>query len=51
MTFTLAEKTACHRLVEMGLEEDVGTGDLTSQAVIPEAFRGRALILETGSFT
>ncbi|HEV3258823.1 MAG TPA: carboxylating nicotinate-nucleotide diphosphorylase [Gemmataceae bacterium] len=46
MTFTDAEAAACRRLVEMGLEEDLGTaGDLTSQAVIPEHLAGRAVFV------
>jgi nicotinate-nucleotide pyrophosphorylase (carboxylating) len=43
--FTPAETLACRRLVELALEEDVGAGDLTSQAVIPEALEGRAVFV------
>ncbi|HEX5269815.1 MAG TPA: carboxylating nicotinate-nucleotide diphosphorylase, partial [Gemmataceae bacterium] len=35
----------CRRLVELALQEDVGAGDLTSQAVIPEALDGRAVFV------
>jgi nicotinate-nucleotide pyrophosphorylase (carboxylating) len=41
--FTAAETSACRRLVEMALEEDLGpAGDLTSQTVIPAGLEGRA---------
>jgi nicotinate-nucleotide pyrophosphorylase (carboxylating) len=43
--FTPAETIACRRLVELALQEDVGAGDLTSQAVIPEALAGRAVVV------
>ncbi|HMC90761.1 MAG TPA: carboxylating nicotinate-nucleotide diphosphorylase [Gemmataceae bacterium] len=43
MGFTPEETLACRRLVEMALEEDLGTtGDLTSKAVIPADLQGRA---------
>jgi nicotinate-nucleotide pyrophosphorylase (carboxylating) len=42
MSFTRPEALTCRHLVELALQEDVGTGDLTSQAVIPEALGGRA---------
>jgi nicotinate-nucleotide pyrophosphorylase (carboxylating) len=43
MTFSPAETAACRRLVEMALEEDLGTaGDVTSQAVIPPDLQGEA---------
>lgn len=48
-TFSPAEIAACRRLVEMGLEEDVGAGDLTCQAVIPEASQGSAVFVARGS--
>jgi nicotinate-nucleotide pyrophosphorylase (carboxylating) len=48
-TFTPAEIAACRRLVEMGLEEDVGVGDLTCQAVIPESRQGRAVFVVRGA--
>jgi nicotinate-nucleotide pyrophosphorylase (carboxylating) len=42
MTFSPAENAACRRLVDLALEEDLGTtGDLTSQAVIPETLAGK----------
>jgi nicotinate-nucleotide pyrophosphorylase (carboxylating) len=45
-TFTPAETAACQRLVEMALEEDLGTGgDLTSQAVIPADLPGKAIFV------
>jgi nicotinate-nucleotide pyrophosphorylase (carboxylating) len=40
--FKPSEIIACRRLVELALAEDVGPGDLTSQAVIAEALEGRA---------
>jgi nicotinate-nucleotide pyrophosphorylase (carboxylating) len=41
--FTAAETAACSRLIALALEEDLdAVGDLTSQAVIPEALSGRA---------
>ncbi|HXG12306.1 MAG TPA: carboxylating nicotinate-nucleotide diphosphorylase [Gemmataceae bacterium] len=44
--FTPAETAACQRLIELALEEDLGTGgDLTSQAVIPEPLEGAAVIV------
>lgn len=43
--FTPAETIACRRLVELALQEDVGAGDLTSQAVIPEALAGRGVFV------
>jgi nicotinate-nucleotide pyrophosphorylase (carboxylating) len=40
---TAAEVTACRRLIELALAEDLGTaGDLTSQAVLGEGLAGRA---------
>ena len=43
--FTPTETIACRRLVELALQEDVGGGDLTSQAVIPEALEGRGVFV------
>jgi len=43
--FTPPEIIACRRLVELALQEDVGAGDLTTQAVIPEALEGRAVFV------
>ena len=45
MSFTPPETVACRRLVELALEEDVGAGDLTSLAVIPEGLPGRAVFV------
>jgi nicotinate-nucleotide pyrophosphorylase (carboxylating) len=46
MAFTPTETTACRRLIEIALEEDLGTvGDLTSQAVIPADLTGRAVVI------
>jgi nicotinate-nucleotide pyrophosphorylase (carboxylating) len=45
MTFTPPEAIACRRLVELALEEDVGRGDLTSQAVIPERLPGQGVFV------
>jgi nicotinate-nucleotide pyrophosphorylase (carboxylating) len=42
--FTPADAEACRRLVEWALQEDLGAlGDLTSQAIIPAEFQGRAV--------
>ncbi len=49
--FTPPEQLACRRLVELALEEDVGAGDLTSQAVIPEALEGRAVLVARAAGT
>ena len=44
--FTAAEATACRRLLDLALEEDLGAnGDLTSQAVIPPELPGRAALV------
>jgi nicotinate-nucleotide pyrophosphorylase (carboxylating) len=43
--FSPEETAACRRLVELALLEDVGTGDLTSVAVIPEALEGRGTFI------
>ena len=44
--FTPAESDACRRLVELALQEDLGTaGDLTSLAVIPEELQGLAVFV------
>jgi nicotinate-nucleotide pyrophosphorylase (carboxylating) len=46
MTFSAAETAACRRLVEMALEEDLGTaGDVTSQTVIPADLPGHAVFV------
>jgi nicotinate-nucleotide pyrophosphorylase (carboxylating) len=45
MSFTPSETIACRRLVELALQEDVGAGDLTSQAVIPSTLEGRAVLV------
>src|SRR5438309_2167414 len=46
MEFTAEETQACRRLVEMALEEDLGTaGDLTSKAVIPPDLQGKAVFV------
>jgi nicotinate-nucleotide pyrophosphorylase (carboxylating) len=49
MSFTPAETVACQRLVEMALQEDVGPGDLTSQAVIPEELVGYGVFVARGA--
>ena len=47
--FTAAETTACRRLLDLALEEDLGAnGDLTSQAVIPPELPGRAALVGAG---
>ena len=44
--FTAAEATACRRLLDLALEEDLGAnGDLTSQAVIPPQLPGWAALV------
>jgi nicotinate-nucleotide pyrophosphorylase (carboxylating) len=44
--FTVAESIACRRLIELGLEEDLGAaGDLTSLLTIPENSAGAAAIV------
>jgi nicotinate-nucleotide pyrophosphorylase (carboxylating) len=44
--FSPSEKLACRRLIELALEEDLGTeGDLTSQLIIPATLRGSAKIV------
>jgi nicotinate-nucleotide pyrophosphorylase (carboxylating) len=44
--FNAAETAACRRLLELALEEDLGSqGDLTSQAVIPADQTGRAVFV------
>jgi nicotinate-nucleotide pyrophosphorylase (carboxylating) len=45
MSLTSPETIACRRLVELALQEDVGAGDLTSQAVIPASLEGRAVFV------
>jgi nicotinate-nucleotide pyrophosphorylase (carboxylating) len=44
--FTSGEKLACQRLIELALEEDLGTeGDLTSQFILPTSLRGGARLV------
>jgi len=44
--FTPAESEACSRLVALALAEDLGTtGDITSQAIIPESLKGSAVFV------
>ncbi|HMF19271.1 MAG TPA: nicotinate-nucleotide diphosphorylase [Gemmataceae bacterium] len=46
MPFSEAETTACRRLVEMALEEDLGgIGDITSRTFIPPKLEGRAVFI------
>lgn len=50
MAFSEAESTACRRLVEMALEEDLGDiGDITSLALIPPKLEGRAVFVARAS--
>src|SRR5262249_7851822 len=43
ISFSSEESTACRRLVQLALEEDLGSaGDATSQAIIPEDLEGQA---------
>jgi nicotinate-nucleotide pyrophosphorylase (carboxylating) len=43
--FSDAESLACHHLVKLALEEDIGGGDLTTQALIPADLQGRAVFV------
>jgi nicotinate-nucleotide pyrophosphorylase (carboxylating) len=44
--FTPSETQACGRLLELALEEDLGSaGDLTSQTLIPASLQGRAVLV------
>ena len=44
--FTPSEAQACGRLLELALEEDLGSvGDLTSQTLIPANLQGRAVLV------
>jgi nicotinate-nucleotide pyrophosphorylase (carboxylating) len=40
-----AETRACQQLISLAVEEDIGSGDITSQAVIPEDLVGRAVFV------
>jgi nicotinate-nucleotide pyrophosphorylase (carboxylating) len=42
--FSEAENEACRRIIALAIEEDLGAvGDITSQAVVPESAKGRAI--------
>lgn len=43
--FTPAETSACQKLIALAVEEDLGPGDVTSQAVIAEDLIGRAVFV------
>jgi nicotinate-nucleotide pyrophosphorylase (carboxylating) len=45
MGFSTEEALACRRLIALALEEDVGAGDITSQAVIPADMQAKTLIV------
>jgi nicotinate-nucleotide pyrophosphorylase (carboxylating) len=46
MVFSAAETACCRRLIDMALEEDLGsTGDLTSRTIIPKDLAGRAVFV------
>lgn len=47
---TIAEYPVVKDLIRRALDEDVGSGDVTSLSVIPEAVRGRAVILSRGQY-
>lgn len=48
-TFTPAETAACCRLIELALQEDLGTaGDITSNATIPASLTGQAIFVARG---
>ena len=38
------EQAALERLLPFALEEDVGTGDLTCRALVPETAQGRVIV-------
>jgi nicotinate-nucleotide pyrophosphorylase (carboxylating) len=49
MEFSSAETAACRRLVEMALDEDLGSkGDLTSEILIPQELEGKAALVARG---
>ena len=41
----MTSQHALHRLIDLALEEDIGTGDITTDTLIPEDARGEAVIL------
>ncbi len=46
MGFTPVETVACHRLIALALEEDLGTaGDITTNVTIPAKLHGRATLV------
>jgi nicotinate-nucleotide pyrophosphorylase (carboxylating) len=50
MNFNAAETVSCRRLLELAIEEDLGSaGDVTSQAIIPELLTGRAVFVARAS--
>jgi nicotinate-nucleotide pyrophosphorylase (carboxylating) len=50
MDFNNSEIAACRKLVELALEEDLGTaGDLTCQAIVPAGSLGKAVFVSRGS--
>jgi nicotinate-nucleotide pyrophosphorylase (carboxylating) len=50
MDFSAAEIAACRKLIELALEEDLGTaGDLTSQAIVPAESLGKAVFVARGN--
>jgi nicotinate-nucleotide pyrophosphorylase (carboxylating) len=50
MDFNASEVTACHKLIELALEEDLGpAGDLTSQAIVPADLHGKAAFVARGA--
>ena len=47
---TLAENPVVQDLIRRALEEDVGTGDVTTLSVVPEHLEGKAVILSRGDY-
>jgi nicotinate-nucleotide pyrophosphorylase (carboxylating) len=47
---TIADNSVVKDLICRALQEDVGRGDVTSLAVVPETARGRAVILSRGHY-
>jgi nicotinate-nucleotide pyrophosphorylase (carboxylating) len=46
MAFSSGEQSACRRLIDLALAEDLGTaGDLTSQAIVPAELNGKGAFI------
>ena len=46
----IAENVVVQDLIRRALEEDVGTGDVTTLSVVPERLEGKAVILSRGDY-